>query len=222
MPTFQLTNAQKLVVSRKLLGALRAARVEHASSAAQVSGGDREPAVTLICDDELVLVTANGATRWPLGEIARVDRESILTEAGGALPISGWWYAAQAREFRAEVRSRIGQPEDADVAPATQAIPSRPPVDAVRLARVVGVLSGIVILAAVVSLVSFYGHVYRGWVIGSCLVLVSLIALPLLIYSVGLARTNSKWGDLGVAGVVFGLLASLVPLAGIVLAATYG
>ena len=217
MPKLQLNNEQTLWVPRRLGGALWVAGIERASAAARVLGSDRKPAVLLICEEELVLVgNPSGAQRWPVAQIAEVRPDSILMQNGEWAPVFGWPYEDQARQFRALLRQRIGQaPDQADAPPAA-------PLDADRLARIVGVLAALVILSLVVSLVSFFGHLHRGWFISSCLVLVSLIALPLLVCSAQLARTRSRWQDFGVAGVVVGILAALVPVLGVILAASYG
>ena len=208
MAKVKLNNDQSLVVPRKLATALSAARVEHADRAAQISDGDRQPALILIRDDELVLVSAKAAQRWPIAELARVGGTSILTEADSELPISGWWYAVQAQQFRAALRERIGQPPDephVPIAPVAAAA-----VDAGRLTRKVAILLGIVLLAIVASVVAWFGNVSRERVITPSVLAIFALALPLTTSSVRLVKTDSRWSGIGVAGAMVGGAALLL------------
>ncbi len=91
MPTVTLNNGDKLHVPGALKRAIAATEGAEVSCAAHVSGAERRPAVVLIAGDELVLVDGQGARRWPLSEIARVEGEGIVTSGGAPVPITGWW-----------------------------------------------------------------------------------------------------------------------------------
>jgi hypothetical protein len=217
MPTVTLNSEQKVVVPRGVKQALAAAGINGAADVAQVSDGDRQPALLLVCDEEIVLVSKSGAQRWPLAQIETVGRSQILVQDGEEIPVSGWWYAGQGRAFRAKLRARIGQaPDETDVPPVAPPLVVQGPVDAGGLAGVVGVLGGIGTLALVASLFSWTAHVERESIIGTSLFVSALIGLPLLICSIKLASRDSKWRGLGVAGVVLGIAGTLV-LAGAIL-----
>jgi hypothetical protein len=100
-----------LPVSRALRRALDADSITYAEGAADVFGMNREPALVLIVDSDVVLVAPSGTRRWETSELDRVEGEDILTRWGIPLPISGWNDPDESEAFRAAVRALLGQPE---------------------------------------------------------------------------------------------------------------
>jgi hypothetical protein len=123
MPTLRLTSGHDVQVSRALKRALDAASVLRADAAAEVLDEYALPALVLLLEHEVALVNREGARRWAVPELDRVEGEQILVRESSALPITSWSNQAQATAFRAHLRSRLGQPEPAppsvtDTAPA--------------------------------------------------------------------------------------------------------
>ncbi len=209
-----------LHIPESLRRQVETASIATASQVAQIVDGEQRPAVIAIDGDELVLVTQESTHRWPAAELDRVESAQIVPLVGHPVPIAGWLEPAQRSAFLRAGRVLVGQyvlPEH-----ASQSQTSQEPVDTSGLAGVAGGLCGIIGVLALVSLVSYVNRWDRENVIGHCAVIAAILALPLLILSIALARIESKWRWVGAVGVVVGSLATLVLAVVVVVAVALG
>ena len=209
--------AQALQIPGSLRRQVEGASLATASHIAQIGDSGLRPAVIAINDGEVVLVTRRDTRRWKAADLDRVEGHQIVPREGAPVVIGSWRDPERRTAFLRAVRELLGQPEPAPVALELPPEENKAPVDTDGLAKVVGVLGGIVTVAALASSVSWLGHVEREGVIGLSALVVALLGLPLLICSSKLAGAASRWRPLGIAGVVLGGLGSLLLAFGIYL-----
>jgi hypothetical protein len=84
----------------ELLGRqLEAAAVDSVSAAAQIVDDELSPALLLIADGELLLVTRNGTQRWKPSEIRRIEATDIVPVTGDLVTFAAWSVTSERADF---------------------------------------------------------------------------------------------------------------------------
>jgi hypothetical protein len=202
VPGVRLNNKLKLHVSPPLKRSLDNAGIRQAATVAQVSDLRGDPALALIVEGDLVLVSGRGALRWKPHELERLEQGKIIAGTGAPVPIGAWWFAAERDAFLRTVGTLLAQPDVEESLPVSAT--SGPPALGIgRLVTIIALLLGVIAVLGAAALIG------RGDWIWIFVLVTILSAAPLSVASIKLYGRPSQWQWLGIVGIALGSVATL-------------